>query len=107
MSVGAICFTSSGSNGGCWVVLMFPRLFFFFWKKGFFSPYATYTKKKNCRRKRTRLTPKKKLRDLRQKKSDSGLFPQSSYAFLIILRYVRRGTHRPLQGSPAADCPAR
>ena len=47
MSVGAICFTSSGSNGGCWVVLVFPRLFFFFRKKGFFSPYATYAKKKS------------------------------------------------------------
>ena len=56
MSVGAICFTSSGSKGGCWVVLVFPRLFFFFFlKKGFFS--------------HTRLTPKKKsLRDLHQKK---------------------------------------
>ena len=45
MSVGAICFTSSGSNGGCWVVLVFPRLFF--GKMGFFSPYATYAKKKS------------------------------------------------------------
>ena len=77
MSVGAICFTSSGSNGGCWVVLVFPRLFF--GKMGFFFPYATYAKKKKF----TRLTPKKKisvekknatyakkkkLRDLRQKK---------------------------------------
>ena len=69
MSVGAICFTSSGSNGGCWVVLVFPRLFF--GKMGFFSPYATYAKKKKFRRltpkkkkfpskKKTRLTPKKK-----------------------------------------------
>ena len=68
MSVGAICFTSSGSNGGCWVVLVFPRLFF--GKMGFFFPYATYAKKKKF----TRLTPKKKIsvekkkRDLRQKK---------------------------------------
>ena len=67
MSVGAICFTSSGSNGGCWVVLVFPRLFF--GKMGFFFPYATYAKKKKF----TRLTPKKnfrrkKKRDLRQKK---------------------------------------
>ena len=71
MSVGAICFTSSGSNGGCWVVLVFPRLFFFFfWKNGFFFPirdlrpkkkvYATYTKKKISVEKKTRLTPKKK-----------------------------------------------
>ena len=37
LSVGAICFTSSGSNGGCWVVLVSPPLFF---------PYATYAKKK-------------------------------------------------------------
>ena len=85
MSVGAICFTSSGSNGGCWVVLVFPRLFFEKW--GFFShtrltpkkkKYPTYTKKKISVEKKTRLTPKKKvyatyakkkkLRDLRQKK---------------------------------------
>ena len=59
MSVGAIiiiCFTSSGSNGDCWVVLVFPRLFFS--KKGFFFPYATYAKKKS-------------LRDLHQKKIPS------------------------------------
>ena len=105
MSVGAICFTSSGSNGGCWVVLVFPRLFF--GKMGFFFPYATYAKKKKF----ARLTPKKKIsvekknRDLRQKKkvyatyakkkklpdlrqkkkkSDLRLFPQSSYAFLVL-----------------------
>ena len=78
MSVGAICFTSSGSNGGCWVVLVFPHLFFFL-KNGFFFPirdlrqkkkvYATYTKKKiNFRRKKNATyAKKKKLRDLRQK----------------------------------------
>ena len=71
MSVGAICFTSSGSNGGCWVVLVFPRLFFF-GKNGFFFPirdlrqkkkvYATYTKKKiNFRRKKRNLRQKKKV----------------------------------------------
>ena len=69
MSMGAICFTSSGSNGGCWVVLVFPRLFF--GKMGFFSPYATFAKKKSLRdlhqkkkfrRKKTRLTPKKKIK---------------------------------------------
>ena len=55
MSVGAKCFTSSGSNGGCWVVLVFSRLFFFL-EKWVFFPHA-------------RLTPKKKsLRDLHQKK---------------------------------------
>ena len=69
MSVGAICFTSSGSNGGCWVVLVFPRLFFFFLEKWVFFPhtylrqkkkvYATYTKKKISVGKKTRLTPKK------------------------------------------------
>ena len=49
MSVGAICFTSSGSNGGCWVVLVFPRLFFFFFlEKWVFFPH-------------TRLTPRKKI----------------------------------------------
>ena len=85
MSVGALCFTSSGSNGGCWVVLVFPRLFVFFWKNGFFFPIRDLRQKKF-----TRLTPKKfsveKKRDLRQKKdkkSDLRLFPQSSYAFLM------------------------
>ena len=86
MSVGAICFTSSGSNGGCWVVLVFPRLFFL--EKWVFFPHTRLTPKK---KKFTRLTPKKKFpskkkRDLRQKKkqqkSDLRLFPQSSYAFL-------------------------
>ena len=77
MSVGAICFTSSGSNGGCWVVLVFPRLFFFLEKRGFFS-HTRLTEKKSLRnlhqkkifpsKKKTQLTPKKKLRDLRQKK---------------------------------------
>ena len=56
MSMGAICFTSSGSNGGCWVVLVFPRIFFFFLEKRVFffihdlrqkiKVCATYTKKK-------------------------------------------------------------
>ena len=80
MSVGAICFTSSGSNGGCWVVLVFPRLFFFFWKNGFFFPirdlrpkrkiYATYTKKKKF--------PSKKKRDLRPKKKVTRLAPKKN-----------------------------
>ena len=77
MSVGAICFTSSGSNGGCWVVLVFPRLFFL-WKNEFFFPirdlrqkkkvYATYTKKKKF--------PSKKKPDLRQKKKFTRLSPK-------------------------------
>ena len=68
MSVGAICFTSSGSNGGCWVVLLFPRLFF--GKMGFFFPYATYAKKKKVYATYTKKKkfPSKKKRDLRQKK---------------------------------------
>ena len=97
MSVGAICFTSSGSNGGCWVVLVFPRLFFFFFgKMGFFFPYATYAKKKslrdlhqkkNFRRKKKRdLRQKKKLRDLRQKKKRLTLIST------IELRFPRLGT---------------
>ena len=58
MSVGAICFTSSGSTGGCLVVLVCSSPFF--WKRGFFFPYTTctkkkvsvtYTKKKFCRKK--------------------------------------------------------
>ena len=93
MSVGAICFTSSGSNGGCWVVLVFPHLFF--GKKGFFSHtrlvpkkkvYAAYTKKNFLSEKKTRLAPRKKVMRLMPKKkykSDLRLFPQSSYAFLI------------------------
>ena len=81
MSVGAICFTSSGSNGGCWVVLVFPRLFF--GKMGFFFPYATYAKKKSLRdlhqkkkfpsKKKTRLTPKKKVTRLTPKKKKKRL----------------------------------
>ena len=68
MSVGAICFTSSGSNGGCWVVLVFPRLFFGKWV--FFSHTRLTPKKKSLRdlhqkkisvEKKTRLTPKKKV----------------------------------------------
>ena len=92
MPVGAICFTSSGSNGGCWVVLVFPCLFFA--KMGFFSPYATYAKKKslrdldqkkNIRRKKNATYAKKKkvTRLTPKKKSDLRLFPQSSYAFLV------------------------
>ena len=49
MSVGAICFTSSGSNGGCWVVLVFPRFVFFFGKMGFFFPIRDLREKKSLR----------------------------------------------------------
>ena len=95
---------------GCWVVLVFPRLFF--WKNAFFFPirdlrhkkkvYTTYTKKK---------FPWGKKRDLRQKKSyatyakkkeksDLRLFSQSSYAFLFslycLLPYVQLGFGMPL-----------
>ena len=60
MSVGAICFTSSSSNGGCWVVLVFFLGKHFFLKKGFFfhwqcTPPGGYAKKVF-----PRLTPKKK-----------------------------------------------
>ena len=62
--MGAICFTSSGSNGGCWVVLVFPRLFFFFfWKNGFFFAIRDEHQKIKF--------PSKKKRDLRQKKKQS------------------------------------
>ena len=37
MSVGAICFTYPGSNGGCWVVLVFLRIFFSSEKWVFFA----------------------------------------------------------------------
>ena len=64
MSVGAICFTSSGSNGSCWVVLVPPRPPFFFEKSGFLL-YATCAEKKRSLRalhpktvpKKTRFTP--------------------------------------------------
>ena len=105
MSVGAICFTSSGSNGGCWVVLVFPRSpppSFFFFGKGafFFLPYTTYARKKKVYATYTKKKfPSKKKRDLHQKKSyatyykkkynsDLRLFPQSSYAFLILIDVV-------------------
>ena len=73
MSVGAICFTSSGSNGGCWVVLVFPRPFL---EKRFFFPYATYAKKKVYAtytkkipsKKKPNLGPKKNFHNLHQKK---------------------------------------
>ena len=57
MSVGAICFTSSGSNGGCWVGLVFPAFFFFLGKKVFFSPIRDLHPKSKF----TRLTPKNKI----------------------------------------------
>ena len=99
MSVGATCFTSPGSNGGYWVVLVFPRLFFL--EKGFFFPYATCAKKslrdlqqkkvKFCRKK-TRLTPKKKDNAAcATKKSELRLFPQSSYAFLMQSSLIQPG----------------
>ena len=45
MSVGAICFTSSSSNGGCWVVLVFFGDNLLFYGKNVFFPYTTYTKR--------------------------------------------------------------
>ena len=68
MSVGAICFTSSGSNGGCWVVLVFPRLFFYFEKTSFFTIRHLRQRKFFPSKKRTRLTPKKKVTRLTPKK---------------------------------------
>ena len=57
MYVGAICVTSSCSNGGCWVVLViFPVNLFFVLKKIF--PCVTYTP-----------PPKKSARDLRLKEN--------------------------------------
>ena len=67
----AVCFTSSGSNGSGWVVLVFPCLFFPFLEKRVFSPirdlrqnkkvYATCTKKKISVETKPRLLPKKKV----------------------------------------------
>ena len=82
MSVGAVCFTCTGSNGGCWVVLVFPRLFFL--KKGVFfhtqltpkKKFTRFTPKKNSVEKKRHLRQKKKLRNLCQKKSELRLFPQ-------------------------------
>ena len=127
MSVGAICFTSSGSNGGCWVVLVFPRLFF--GKMGLFFPYATYAKKKSLsdlhqkkkisvEKKNATYAKKKSLRDLRQKKKlrdlrpkkkrDLRLFPPSSYAFLGPWRhwYTLQRAPVSLQMSSARVAPA-
>ena len=68
MSVGAICFTSSGSNGGCWVVLVFPR--FFFLKRDFFFPYATFAKKKSlCDLYQKKISVEKKDATYAKKKS--------------------------------------
>ena len=74
MSVEAVCFTSSGSNGRCWVVLVMflgILLFFVFLKKGFFfHTRRTPPQKKTF----MRLTPYKNFlvgeekRNLRQKK---------------------------------------
>ena len=84
MSVGAICFTSSGSNGGCWVVLVFPRLFF--GKMGFFFPYATYAKKKKVYATYTKkkISVEKKKRDLRQKKKVTRLTPKKKKRLTLI-----------------------
>ena len=75
MSVGAMCLASSGRNGGCWRVLVFPRLFFG-GGNGVFFPIRDLRQKKSLRdlnqkkkfrRKKNRnLRQKKKLRDLRQ-----------------------------------------
>ena len=62
MSMGAICFTSSGRNGGCWVVLVFPPLFFL-WKKDYIPQKKFWLPKK------TQFKPKKKLQDLRPTKT--------------------------------------
>ena len=76
MSMGAICFTSSGSNGGCWVVLVFPRLFGGGGGSGFFFPatyakkkvYATYTKKIFRRKKNATYAQKKSYATYAKKK---------------------------------------
>ena len=121
MSVGAICFTSSGSNGGCWVVLVFPRLFL--WKNGFFFPIRDLRKKKSIRdlhpkkkfpsKKKRDLHPKKKVTRLTpKKKSDLRLFPQLSYAFLLrvppsvgTLSVTHRRTY-PLNPPPLLSTPS-
>ena len=46
MCMGAICFTSSISSGGCWVVLVFSRNLLFFWKRFFFSTGDIHQRKK-------------------------------------------------------------
>ena len=95
MSMGAICFTSSSSNGCCCVILVFSPgnlLFFsFFSEKGFFFQRDVRHKKRlrNLPNKKKVLVgnkkhdyAKKKLCDLRQKKSNLSFFLQSSYTFL-------------------------
>ena len=87
---GNICFTSSGSNGSCWVVAVsfLSNLLFFFPKKVFF-PCTTYAKKFSSERKSDlRVTPKEKLCDLHKKNPSLSIFlsifPQSSCAFLVV-----------------------
>ena len=81
MSAGAICFTSSSSNGGCWVVLVPPLPAFL--EKGFFFSYATYAKKQVYR-----TYAKKKVfvktHDLHQKESYMAYAkkkPKAAYAY--------------------------
>ena len=66
MFVRATRFTSRGSNGGYWVGVVFPRLFFLFEKRFFF--HTGFTAKKSLRDLRQKNFGVKK-RDLRQKKS--------------------------------------
>ena len=86
MSVGAICFTTSSGNRGCWVVLaFFPSNLFFFLERGFFfhtrctpKKFANLTpERKGFGREKTRLTPQKSYATYAKES------PQSSYAFLV------------------------
>ena len=83
MSVGAICFTSSGSNGDCLVVLVLPPLFLA--KRVFFPIRDLRLEKKVVTIYNPPSSKKKSIEknaSCAQKKSELRYFPQSSYTFL-------------------------
>ena len=102
MSVGAICFTPSSSNGGFWVVLVAPPSPLFFFLKERKKVYANYTQKM-C----THLTPTKffviffSICDLHQKRRVHTIYTQK-HALHVFFRtrptlcskWASHGRHR-------------
>ena len=102
MSVGAICFTSSGSNGGCWVVLVFPRLFFL--EQGFFFSIHDFQQKTFPSKKKKRdLRQKKKLRDLLQKKNKTATYAyfHNRATLSSTIREIRQLLHQGIRATRA------